>query len=577
MRAVFIAILLGAGFVVGDPDVIAQRQAEIQTLIDFSVIGTDGSAVTDLTAKDVTLKVGGRPREITFFQLVRADGEGAAVTAPLLPPPYATNVTTGVGGRDILVIIDEESIAPGRLQRARDAIREFISHLGPTDRVALLSPRQGGPRITLDDRTDLGNALGKFASAVSSDAQHLQCRTITTLQMLQGLFAGYSGRYTPTIVFVSGGIAAPPGGGRGFVTMGTGGKCELTLKHFHDTGAASKALQGNLYVVYAPELTQSQTPETAASSGLDTLAGTIGASFLTGTIEEGLSRVTRETAAHYLIGFEPDPKDRPAAPQRVELAVARDRVKVRFRSEVVPLGGTSARAKKASPDDMLRTAESHTDLPLRATAYPSRTEDGKIRLVVLFEPAEADVKLKNAAVGLYDAKGRLTRWSADGGELARSPVMAGIIVPAGAYRMRVAAVESTGRAGTVDTQTVADLVDAGPVKLSGLVLGVSDSAGTFSPRLQFSNEPGAFGYLEIYNVPKGADVKVVQEVADSVDGRALATFEIPLAPGSTEDSRIAYQGFAIEPLPPGDLLVRAIVSVDGKVVGRAMRTLRKVK
>lgn len=445
---------------------------------------------------------------------------------------------------------------------------------GSTDRVTLLSPRQGGQQITLtEDRSDAREALGRFAGATSSDPQHQPCRTITTLQTLQSLFAGYPGRYTPAVVFVSGGIAAPPEGGRGFVAMGSG-RCPLALKHFHDAAAPARALNGAVYVVYAPELTEAGTPSESASRGLDTLAGIMGAEFLTGTAD-GLTRVARETSVRYLLGFEPHPDDRPGAAQRVEIAVARERVKLRFRSEIVAVEGS--RSKRAAPEDMLRVRETHTALPLQAAVFPSRDQDGKIRLVVVFESAETGVKLTAAAVGLYDAKDRLTRWTADVADLARIPVVAGIIVPAGTYRLRVAAVDATGRPGTVDTRVTADLVDAPPVKLSGMVLGVSDAKGAFSPRLQFAGDAGAFAYLEIYGVPEGAVVSVVQELATTADGPALASYPVALTPGATDDSRVAYAGFAIDALPPGDVVVRALVSIDGRLAGRAGRTLRKIK
>ncbi len=216
-------------------------------------------------------------------------------------------------------------------------------------------------------------------------------------------------------------------------------------------------------------------------------------------------------------------------------------------------------------------------MPLQAAAFPSRTDDGKIRLVVVFESADPEAKLSGAAIGLYDAKGRLTRWSADKTDLGRSPVTAGIIVGPGSYRMRVAAVDTAGRAGTVDTDVIADVVDAAPVKLSGMVLGVADAGGAFSPRLQFSGEPGAFGYLEVYDVPKGATVRVVQEIAPTADGAALVSGEVPITAGATDDARVAYGGFAIDKLPPGDVVMRALVSVNGTLVGRAVRTLRKTR
>jgi hypothetical protein len=36
-----------------------------------------------------------------------------------------------------------------------------------------------------------------------------------------------------------------------------------------------------------------------------------------------------------------------------------------------------------------------------------------------------------------------------------------------------------------------------------------------------------------------------------------------------------YGGSSIETLPPGDYLMRAVVSLDGKPVGPVVRTLRK--
>ena len=555
-----------------------QQPTPAQTVIDFTAVGKDGQPVVDLTSKEVTIKVGGRQRDITIFQLLRAEG-AAALAPPPVPPPFATNAVPETMGRDVLVIIDEESISAGKQRVAQDAVRDFMTGLGRADRVALLSLRQGGPNINLTDtRVDLDEALRRFSASAPAVANDEQCRTLKALQMLQSLFGGYSGRYRPAIALISGGIAPPAAGGRGYATMGSG-QCTLTLDRFHDAGFAGRSLQADAYVIYAPELTASAAPEQSRSSGLETLAGVMGAEFVQAArTTDAMTRIARETSAHYIVGYEPEPNERPGVRQPVELTVSRENVKVRFRTEIVTTGAAATGSRKAGrPDDMLRAGDRYRELPLQAAAFPSRTDDGKIRLVVVFESSDPEAKLSGAAIGLYDAKGRLTRWSAEKTDLGRSPVTAGIIVSAGNYRMRVAAVDAAGRAGTVDTDVSANVVDAPPVKLSGMVLGVSDASGTFSPRLQFSGEPGAFGYLEIYNVPKGATVKVVQEIAPTADGEALASNEVPLTAGATDDARVAYSGFAIEKLPPGDVVMRALVTVNGTLVGRAMRTLRKTR
>jgi hypothetical protein len=574
------ASLVLAAVVLSGVLVAAGRQAPDPrlTIIDFNAVGTDGQPVLDLSPKDVALKVGGRPREIKFFQLVRATDRELSSPPSTLPPPFATNVVSATDGRDVIVIIDEESIAPGKESVLRDGLRGFVSRLPPADRVTLVSARQGGANVNVGEGSaDIGVAVGRFSAFSTSNVQNEPCRTMIALQTLRSMFNAYSGRYAPTVVLLSGGMAPPPAGGRGVVSMGTG-KCALNLEQFHETGTAGRALQGNLYVLYAPELTAGGVPVDSSAIGLETLAGALAAQF-TQVVRtaEALTRVARETSAHYLVGYEPETGERSTAPQLVELQVARERVRVRFRSETMAVRSTVGARKPIAPNDMLRVPDKYRDLPLRAAAFPSRAEDGKIRLVVVFETPEPGVKLARAAVGLYDANGRLTRWTADGPELARNPVTAGVIVTAGRYRMRVAAVDGAGRAGTVDAEVAAELTDARPVKLSGMVLGVADAQGGFTPRLQFAGDPGAFGYLEIYGVPKGAQLKVVQELAHSPDAPALISNDTPLTQGATDDMRIAYAGFAIDGLPVGDVVMRALVSVDGKQVARLVRTLRKGK
>jgi hypothetical protein len=154
-------------------------------------------------------------------------------------------------------------------------------------------------------------------------------------------------------------------------------------------------------------------------------------------------------------------------------------------------------------------------------------------------------------------------------------VLAALTAPPGTYRMRVAAVDAGGRAGTADYELKAEVPRADPLKLSALVLGTQKQGGGFAPRLDFANESIAIGMVEIYNVPKGGAVTVDLDVAASSDGAPLATAQTTVTPGRTEDMRIAYGGFSIAALEPGEYLMRAVVSLDGKPVGRVVRTLRK--
>jgi hypothetical protein len=129
----------------------------------------------------------------------------------------------------------------------------------------------------------------------------------------------------------------------------------------------------------------------------------------------------------------------------------------------------------------------------------------------------------------------------------------------------------------VDTDVEADLQPAGPVTLSAMMTGVAAQDGGFVPRLQFDGDKGAFGYFEIYGVPKSATLAVRLEIAKSPDGPALVGDDVALAPGPADDVKVAFSGYAIDGMPPGDVVMRALISVDGQQTGRLLRTIRKVR
>ena len=144
-----------------------------------------------------------------------------------------------------------------------------------------------------------------------------------------------------------------------------------------------------------------------------------------------------------------------------------------------------------------------------------------MKVVAVAEPVDPTVKLTAWSAALFDGQGRLTRQvSATADQLTSMPVTAAILVPPGTYRMRVAAVDAAGRSGSVDTEVSAEMTAAGELKLSSLVAGLSRSGG-FMPKMQFSNEPVAIGFLEIYGGVAGAPVGAIVEVARTIDGPPL--------------------------------------------------------
>jgi hypothetical protein len=141
--------------------------------------------------------------------------------------------------------------------------------------------------------------------------------------------------------------------------------------------------------------------------------------------------------------------------------------------------------------------------------------------------------------------------------------------------LRVAATDTAGRSGSADYEVIAELVPAGALKVSSLVLGLS-RAGGFVPRMLFGAEPVALGYVDIYGTAELRDVAVAAEIARTVDGPPV----MPSIPGAVrtvagEPRLIATVALPIGALARGDYVVRLTVSGAGQSAGRVYRTLRK--
>jgi hypothetical protein len=256
--------------------------------------------------------------------------------------------------------------------------------------------------------------------------------------------------------------------------------------------------------------------------------------------------------------------------------VSRPGVEVRSRPQIAFARPDWAAPRPAnpSPREMIGVATVFADLPLRASAFSSLEPDGRtLRVTTLAEPIEAETKLASLVAALFNREGKLiANWVATEPELARLPVIGAMQVEPGAYRLRVAAIDASGRSGTADYDLEADLVQTGPLKLSSLVLGLSRDL--FQPRLEFSGEPVAIGYLELYGGAPGLAVSATLEIARALNGPALLT--VPLAISPAGPGRYLAKGaIPLAALPAGDYAVRAIVAVEGQPGTRVTRTLRK--
>ena len=561
----------------------------------------NGEPVTDLKAEDVTLRINGKALDVSALQLVSAADAAPAAPAPgasaprpsNLPPPFESNTTSietsaSPGGREFLIVIDEDGIGPGKEQPVKAAIGRLLSEARETDRFGYLSLRLGGASIPpVAGRGALTDVLAKLVGAASSSetSVDLTCRSKRAMDVLAStLQAAPAGR--TLVVFTSGISANPPEvqsirsvvDGQGNISKDLPPTCEIRstdLERFGNTASMSPA---NMYIVHYPLGLAAQQNVRIAESGVENVAGVSGAEIfrMQGGDEPSLSRIVRETSSYYIAtvnGVGPGPI------RRIEARVKRDGVRISAHPAGGAVAATAASGSgKASPRDMIRVAAVYRDLPLRAAAFLSKQpKSNDVTVMVMFEPEDPQTKLTAATIVYFDEKGTgKAQWNAQGGDLQRAPVVAASAVPPGTYRVRVAATDAQGRGGTTDIDLRAQVADAPPVKLGSLILGTDPK----SWKLQFAaTDKQVIGFLPIYGVTADMNIAVTYEIRENETAQPMGTTggnPLP-APSGAADERLFWGGFGLEPLAPGDYLMRAVVSVNGKEVGAATRTLRKTK
>lgn len=581
-RALAVSLLGAVGLLSAHPGaaqfILSSKDRARLIAVDFVVIGSDGLPIADLRAEEVTIQIEGRSRPVRALEYVNL----STVVSDASLSPYGSNSESD-SGRTVLLIVDQETLTPGREAALKEQVNLFLRGLGPRDRVALMTVPYGGLKVDLTtDHSRVNQALANVTgqAARTESAADAGCRTSHTLAALRGTFEDLRGGEGPVIaILVSGqlspplSIFSPPGPSTSMQTMAP---CQLRTEQFRQISTAAAAARAQFYIVQ-PELTV--TPETRA--GLEHLTGVTGGQLmhLGGGEEAAFARITRESSSYYLARVEPESSETTGTIRNLRISVTRPDAVVRQRPQMSVLRPTNrfVNAAASSPLEMMKEARLFRDLPLRVAGYTSR-EPGStmVRVVTLFDSPDPSAALDRAMVGLFDDGGRMVasrQFSSV--ELSVDPVIAALTVAPGRYRLRVAATEASGRAGAADYDLAAELGAAGPLTLSALVLGLSRE-GRFLPRFEFGAEASAMAQVEIYGATAGDPVSAVFEVARSANGPALATLRGAFAPTRDADRFIATAAVPLGALSPGDYVVRATITAQGKPGGRVLRPLRKV-
>jgi VWFA-related protein len=586
--------------------------------VDVSVVGSDGRPVEGLTAEAFQVLVDGIPRRVLSAVYVPHQPAGPRPTAA---SPHFTSNEEIDPGRLVLIVVDQQHIRRVEGLAALRAAAEFIEQLDAADRVAAapldhIGPIQftnqhagvknylqtlvgtasslrgqfnlgltealaigDGQRTWLDQAVlrECGEPLSRFESMARAAeaegfrdpcptqveqesralAQEVRANARTSLNQLTGLIARLGEIDGPkTLVLVSEGLVAEP-----------------QLIDLTSLGAAAQAARVTIYVlqleqpvfdasesVVSPTLHQDLQVK---GDGLARLAGAArGAHFkLVGADSYPFQRILRELSGYYLLAFEATPADRDGRTRRIEITVARGGATVRarpaFRRPADPA------KNEAQIVRLLRNPRLATELPVRITAHAFReTADHRLRVVI---SGEADggssdqvtfgFVLVNEA-GVIAASGRDP---APDGRFSQA-----VAVPDGRYTLKVAAIDSTGRVGSVERRFVARLGGAGAVGVSDLALTATAPGQPLRPIIARAGGSRLGAVLEIYGSPgwrsEGLSVRVDLLPVDDDTPAITVPASLTAIGASTWRARA---DLTVGELAPGWYVVRATIATGG--------------
>jgi VWFA-related protein len=317
--------------------------------------------------------------------------------------------------------------------------------------------------------------------------------------------------------------------------------------------------------------------------GIDRLVGLSrgGVQYVSGGSTAAFERLSRELTGYYLLGFEPDRAEHDGKPHRISVKVKRPGVEMRARqSFTVNPAANARRVDDEALAEVLRDPLLATDVRLRLATY--RFPDpatGKVRLLMtagLGLPGD-DSPVGAVAFKLLNDGGELVASGFDspGKRTGRDHRWNGsVVVDPGTYLLKVAAVDIDGRRGSVEHRLEAALTTVGGLTVGDLMLSEAADAEGVKPEIEPRVTGGEVGgYVELLGSDGAAlaAATVQLEVAADPNGAALVGAPLPLSNTSSPSRRIGRTGVPLADLPPGAYVARAIVSVNGKPVGRVLR------
>jgi VWFA-related protein len=617
-------------------------------LVDVSVLDGDGTPVPNLAASDFRLSVGGKPRPIRSVQFIQT--EPAAVVGATPPVAETSSNQLPASGRHVLIVVDESNLRIGAAIRVVREAERLLAQLSPGDLVGVSRiPYGGGIEFTADrarvvealksitgrpprprsrvtvflseahDFEDTGRrqwpAALKRECGEPNTPGYSQCvpvmqmeatsilreeeqKRATTVSTLHNLMTSSGATGVPVImVLISESLflARDPGALAGLAAAGAAARVSL-----HVVRPAISP-----YDISTQGFSSDPSwDEELRRSGLQTLAAQFRGAFheVSATGSRVFEQIGRELSGYYLLGIDSADEDRTGRARRLNVEVTRPGVTVRARPTfALPTDapGVSTMDATTRLKALLRSPAPAPEIPMTITAAAlAGPANNKMRLLIAAELGAGTEQRDTYLVGVIvlDSRGEVVAQMA--GPAALSPARSGRQSPAlfttsfevapGDYSIRLAGIDSQGRAGSVHHQVTAQAREwPGKFRTSDLIVAPRPEPGqfpVFTPSAVIDgNEVAAVIEVSHPEPATLAEAAVRFEIA-APDGRVFLAIdamapEAPQAPkaqaGGGENRRSFAQAFRIPGLPAGNYLLRAVVTHAGQAVATVVKPFRR--
>lgn len=322
------------------------------------------------------------------------------------------------------------------------------------------------------------------------------------------------------------------------------------------------------------------------SEGLEQVAAQTRGSMATvlGNGAIAFDRLGRELSGYYLIGFEPTDADRTGRERRIKVEVKTRGLTVRarptfvIRNDTAETANTSALTPMQQLGEVLKSPLPVRGLPMRVASYSAVEAGNKVRVVITAEvgdpattPAEWPIGViildKNEKI-VMNRGGMSTLAPASARGESPRLVLTSVVLDPGEYTLRMAAVDDTGRGGSVHHSINARLNRIGnAVSASDLILVPQPPSPGELPRPRPStviDNETVSAMVELTGSDQGllGRAKVTLQISDAENGNPLVNVEARQA--SRGNVRAFAATMRLGVLPAGEYVARALITVPGQ-------------